>query len=161
MSKNKRKTKKAIKLLDKKVLPKNEQIGQIGQKNDTSSKNYYKKPDNEQIKQALIEAKGNLFVASRTLGCSRSSLYLWLKDFPELIEAKEEGLEQLKDIAENKLEEIIVSIPSSDPSKQQVQALISFLKMKAKDRGYTEKTEMNITNTEPIEIIYERTEATD
>lgn len=90
----------------------------------------YKRPDDEQIIQALRASSGLVALAASKLGVNRRTLYNWFQEDPELLEALHDVRESMKDLAEGKL-------------LQQVQegnltAIIYYLKTQARDRGYQE-----------------------
>lgn len=124
---------------------------------EKKAKKAYKFPDDNQIAiKALHDAYGCVQVASKKLGISRALLYKKMEEYEELKEAKKEGEELLKDLAENKQAQIIKNIPVKNPTKPQVQILEGFLRTKAKDRGHVPKVEQDNTHKviEPITFNY-------
>src|SRR5690606_12635598 len=81
--------------------------------------------------------------AAAKLNCSRTTLYVYLSENPEIGEALEEIKEELKDLAEGK---VLQSIKSGD-----MQTVRWFLEFQAKDRGYNRRVEMSGPGGGPIE----------
>lgn len=54
----------------------------------------------EQIKEALIKAKGMLSIAARSLGCSARTVRNYMSRFPELSEVRWEAKIEIIDMAE-------------------------------------------------------------
>lgn len=96
----------------------------------------------------LIFAKtGNISELCKAVGIHRSTYYEWMgKDekFKKKVDAEREGL---IDFVESKLFGLI--------NDKNVAAVIFFLKTRAKDRGYVEKTEQVIMGDEfkPLKVI--------
>jgi len=89
----------------------------------------------ETVKEALIKAKGFISQAAAILQCDTSTVYSYLKRYPELNNVLKEQRETMLDFAESKLMEAI--------SKGNLTAIIFFLKTQGRSRGYYEKIETN------------------
>ena len=99
----------------------------------------------KQIAQALEKAGGFLSVASKSLGCTRRTIYNYLERYPNLKELCDDIREQYLDLGEAELLKKI--------KKGSTPELIFFLKTKGKSRGYVEKQELDISSgNEPIKI---------
>ena len=90
----------------------------------------------ESIAQALLRHHGNIAAAARSLGASRTTIYARLKEHSELVAARLEGEESLKDKAEAQLVKLI--------EEGNLGAICFFLKCKGKDRGYVERLEQDV-----------------
>ena len=88
---------------------------------------------NEQIITALKEARGMVYVAARTLGCSPVTIYKRINRVASVRDAAEYTSGLTTDIAELKLFQAI--------EKGEPWAVAFYLKTKGKDRGYTERHE--------------------
>jgi hypothetical protein len=93
----------------------------------------------DQIVKAIEKSKGLLTGAARILKCSRTTVYGYMEQYPEVKEACKEANETTKDFAENKL------IDAMDANN--ITAIIFYLKTKARDRGYVEKQEVEHSMT--------------
>lgn len=109
-------------------------------------------------KKALLEALekslGVVTTACKTVGIDRTTHYRWLKE-------DEEFETQVKDI-----ENVALDFAESQLLKQikdnNTTAIIFYLKTKGKNRGYIEKQEFSIENTDlPFDIKIERRKKTD
>ena len=106
---------------------------------------------NSTLKRAMIEALekslGIVTTACKSVGIDRGTHYNWLKDDEEYKKAVL-GIEDIAlDFAESKLHKSI--------EKGSDTATIFFLKTKGKKRGYIERNEFQIEQTEsPKEIIF-------
>lgn len=87
----------------------------------------------EQIRQAIIDAKGLLSYAADRLGCTRKTIYNHIQRYPELGLVVEEAREKNVDFAEGAL---LKKLQGGDTT-----GIIFFLKTQAKHRGYVERTE--------------------
>ena len=94
-----------------------------------------KKPSKSKVEEAILNAYGNISVASKSLGASRSNVYAWIKDY-DLKDVIQKGRDKAIDFAENKL---MKKINEGDTA-----CLIFFLKTQGRKRGYTEKQEIDI-----------------
>ena len=87
----------------------------------------------EQVAEALTEARGMLTTAALNLGCAPSTIYDYLKRYPDLDEVLSEARESALDFAESKLMDAI--------EDGNLTAIIFFLKTRGKSRGYSERPE--------------------
>jgi hypothetical protein len=87
----------------------------------------------QQIAKALTDARGNVSVAARHLGCARITIYRRMETTPALAESREEGRETMRDIAEGVLESFILQ---KNMSKTKLTATIFYLKTQCASRGY-------------------------
>ena len=88
----------------------------------------------EQICEALRKSGGIVQQAGFELGVRRASLSKRVNKSPVLMKAREDALEEFKDVAESML---FTKIREGDKI-----AIIFFLKCMAKDRGYVERSEL-------------------
>lgn len=107
--------------------------------------------------KALELSLGVVTVAAKIAGVTARSHYKWLKSSPEYAAAVEEVRDRADDFVESKLFEIIKNGDTS--------AVIYYCKTRLKHRGYSEKTDVDITtggkpidNKFQIEIIRHREE---
>jgi hypothetical protein len=84
-------------------------------------------------------------IASR-LGCSRHHVYRLMKKFPTFKAAVLDERENAKDFAESKLFQLI--------KKDNVTALIFYLKTQAKERGYVERQELSHDGEVTVNVRY-------
>lgn len=114
------------------------------------------------ILEALEDKFGIVTEACRSIGLSRSTYYDWLKNDPEFKQSVEDITDTAIDYVEGKLfekiggvdvqtfnskgEPTIYSQPPSDT------AIIFYLKTKAKKRGYIEKTEVGLTDSQGQDV---------
>lgn len=96
----------------------------------------------EQVIRAIQGAQGLLAGAARLLECSRTTVYAYVKKYPEVQAALEEQNETTKDFVEGKLIDQI--------RNDNITAIIFYLKTKAKDRGYIERTEHSGPDGAPL-----------
>lgn len=104
----------------------------------------------QQMIDAIVEAKGILTEAAKKLGCSRQTLYNYMKRYTTVKEAYNEANEKNKDFVEGKLMDAI--------DKGNVTAMIFFLKTKAKDRGYIERRNYQNVNVNLSDLTNEQLE---
>lgn len=83
---------------------------------------------------ALMAARGNLSMAARKLGVSRSGLDKFVQAHPELQDVRVEAKEAMLDVAEDQLFSLIHT--------GDIRAITLYLKTQGKDRGYTERQEI-------------------
>lgn len=88
----------------------------------------------EQVAQALKDANGIVRYAAQRLGCSRLTVYNYMKKYASVKQAHEDARENQIDYVEGKLLEQINS--------GNITAIIFYLKTQAKHRGYTERQEV-------------------
>ena len=92
----------------------------------------------EKLLEALKETQGLIYHACKKAGnISRSTYYRYVKEDAEFAKAVEEIKEAQVDYVEGQLIKNI--------SKGKETSIIFYLKSKAKDRGYTEKSSLDIT----------------
>ena len=124
-----------------------------------------KKPSNDVIIELFRSKMGNKTKIAEALNVSRYSLYEWIKKDPTLKQEIEQQEEANIDYVESKLfekiqgveilktnangEPVYYSLPPSDT------AIIFFLKTRAKNRGYVERTENQIEGELLIKVIRE------
>lgn len=87
-----------------------------------------------EVAKALLAAHGFLSDAARALGCHRDTIAAYVERHPQVAAARRTARESFKDLAEGQL---VKAIRKSRPW-----AICFFLKTQAKDRGYTERTEI-------------------
>lgn len=116
----------------------------------------------DSIKNKLLEAlelsKGIVTIACASIGCPRSTYYLWYKDDPEFTAAVDEIQDVAIDFVESKLMQKINGvtiaakgdIPQYDLPPSDT-AIIFYLKTKGKKRGYIER--MEVDNLTPIQVM--------
>ena len=99
---------------------------------------------------ALHKSKGAVYLAAKYLKCSHMSVYDVINKNPEVAEIKKYYEEEVTDIAELKLRESVINgLPW---------AIKYQLSTKGKDRGYTEKQQIDLGQSEelkPVKIIIE------
>ena len=89
--------------------------------------------------EELKNCRGIVSLACERVGITRQTYHLWRSNDPEFKKAAEEINEYQIDFVESKLLDKIEN--GSDT------AIIFYLKCKAKDRGYVEKQELDITSS--------------
>jgi hypothetical protein len=112
-------------------------------KNGNGINGYRYKAD--QIAQAITDANGILSLAARNLGCSRTTLYKYVKKYATVQEALEEARETNIDFVESSLMKQI--------KKGNVTAMIFFLKTQGKHRGWVERQEVAGVKDAPLVIV--------
>lgn len=111
-------------------------------------------------------SRGIISVVADRLGLSRNAVYNLMERYPAFKQAIHDEREKRKDRAELTLDSIItghwVTDPSSDPKKPtrvyvppNVTGLIFYLKTQARDRGYSEKQELELSGNVDITNHYE------
>lgn len=101
----------------------------------------------QQVIDALQKADGILTDAAKSMKMSRQTLYVYMKEHPEVAEAYDQVNEATIDKVESRL---LRSCYSGN-----VTAQIFYLKTKAKHRGYVERQEVAGADDKPIKIIVE------
>ena len=99
-----------------------------------------KKITNEQLIETLYKNGGLYAHAAKQLGISKQAIHKRIKNDPQIAEAYEDACEETLDLAEHELIKLIKA--------GNIRAIIFYLKMKGKKRGYTEKSEP--VDTEPV-----------
>ena len=92
----------------------------------------------EALLNALEKSLGVVTIACKTADIPRSTYYKWLKDDEDFKKKVKEIENVALDFAESQLHKQI--------SDNSTAATIFFLKTKGKTRGYTEKSELDITS---------------
>ncbi len=99
----------------------------------------------QQIIDALKETKGMIYLAADRLGCNAVTLYNYRDRYPDVRAAMESEDGKINDVAEMKLYQAIVAGESW--------AVQFRLRTKAKARGYSERTEVEVSGgSEPLKI---------
>jgi hypothetical protein len=98
----------------------------------------------EEIAEAITAANGLISVAAQSLGCSRTTIYSAIKRWKYVQEALEDSRERTLDFAEGKLFQQI--------KKNNMTAIIFFLKTQGKSRGYVERQEITGADGKPVPI---------
>ena len=88
-----------------------------------------RKTDTE-IKNALVMNKGNILLASRSLGCDRNVIYRRMKKIPSLQEARDEAEDIRIDLYE-------AAIDKAALEEGNVSAIKYVLSTRGRKRGYT------------------------
>ncbi|MGH7850772.1 MAG: hypothetical protein ACREOP_10770 [Thermodesulfobacteriota bacterium] len=96
------------------------------------------------IIKAIIAAEGNISTAAKKARLSRSTIYEYISIDETVADAAKEAQEQLYDLAESKL---IAKI-----KKEDLTAIIFFLKTRCKHRGYVERQEHTGAGGSPMEV---------
>ena len=91
----------------------------------------------QQIADAIRGARGFVTATAHDLGCSRRTVYRYLKKFAGAREALEDAREKRHDFVENKLMSAI--------DNDNITAMIFYLKTQCKDRGYVERYQTELT----------------
>ena len=102
--------------------------------------------DTKSVEAALLANMGLTTEASKSLGISLEMLKKAIKDNPKLQKVVEATEEINLDFAESKLRNLI--------DKENVPAILFFLKCKGKARGYIEHADSNVVPTKPILFTY-------
>lgn len=90
--------------------------------------------DPERVKQVLLETRGLVTLAAKTLGCSRSTIYNMLNADESIRETLEEARQLQVDIAESRLFDAV--------ERGESWAITFTLKSQGRDRGYGERVEL-------------------
>lgn len=100
----------------------------------------------------IEECKGNLTMACKLIGCSRQTLYNYIKSHPTVQAALETARESMIDNVE--------SVLYSKALAGEVWAVCFFLKTQGKRRGYIERSELTTPDDKPltIRVIYDSSE---
>jgi len=101
-----------------------------------------------EVIEAIKEARGFVTVAASKLGCSRTSMYVYLKRFATAQTAIEDEREKRHDFVESKLMKAI--------DNDNITAMIFYLKTQCKERGYVERYQQEITGSGggPVTVTY-------
>lgn len=98
----------------------------------------------EILLEVLQKRHGIISDACKAVNVSRPTFYKWKREDKEFSDAVDEINEQVVDLAENAL---IKKIKEGD-----VTSIIFFLKTKGRNRGYQEKTEIDINSLQLPQI---------
>jgi len=90
-----------------------------------------------EIIEAIKEARGFVTVAASKLGCSRTTMYIYLKKYATAATALEDEREKRHDFVESKLMSAI--------NGDNITAIIFYLKTQCKERGYIERYQQEVT----------------
>lgn len=99
----------------------------------------------EEVRDALIEAKGLVGPTAEALGCDYSTVTNYVKRHPTLAQVQEVARGQLVDKAESMLYKKI--------SEGDTTAIIFALKTVGKRRGYVERREFAGVPDQPVEVV--------
>ncbi|MDR1553060.1 MAG: hypothetical protein LBS69_06320 [Prevotellaceae bacterium] len=110
--------------------------------------------------QKICDAKGGIISAiARAIGVQRSTVYDWIEKYPTYAKAVEEARDAFLDTAETRLQHLVQGTPLiveeefkgwiTPPSET---AIIFTLRTLGKKRGYTERTETEITGVAPSKV---------
>ena len=91
----------------------------------------------QQIADAIRNARGFVTAAAQELGCSRRTVYRYLKKFAGAQESLEDAREKRHDFVENQLMKAV--------DKGNITAIIFYLKTQCKERGYIERYQQEVT----------------
>ena len=105
------------------------------------------------IEEALRRAGGIRSAAAQMLECSPGTIRNYIDRHPELAKAEAEILDVNLDLAESKL---LKAIESGNMT-----AIIFYLKCKGKDRGYTERAQIEGPGGGPVRVKPDLSEVTD
>ncbi len=92
----------------------------------------------ETVEAKLHEYSGNLAAVARSFGVTRQAVHDFVRKRPALLAAANDVREGMKDNAESSLTKAVL--------KGEAWAVCFYLKTQAKDRGYTEKSELDVTS---------------
>ncbi len=99
----------------------------------------------QEMIDAIHEARGFLTVAADKLGCSRRTVYRYMRDYPTVQEALDDTREKRHDFVEGKLMAAI--------NNDNIAAIIFYLKTQCKQRGYIERHEHTGAEGGPIVVV--------
>lgn len=103
----------------------------------------------KRIAAALNKYRGGVYLVASNLGVSHTTIYNYLKKYPDLMDIKESFGGELVDKAEYNLHD---AVESGDPW-----AVKYALSTKGKDRGYTERQEITGADGAPtiVTLVWE------
>lgn len=90
-----------------------------------------------QMIDAIRATKGMITLAARQLGCAPNTVRRYIREYPTVAEAAHESHEQTGD-------EVELVLYDEAVKKRNTAALIFLAKTKYKDRGYTERIEIDV-----------------
>ena len=98
----------------------------------------------EQVIDVLKRKRGFIAAAAKELGCTRSTVYNYMKRYPTAKQALDDIREARHDWVEGKLLKQI--------ENDNMTAIIFYLKTQAKHRGYVERQEVTGADGDAVEI---------
>ncbi len=101
----------------------------------------------EGVTTKLREFSGNMAATARFFGVTRQAVQHFVKNRPELRDVVQDTRESMKDNAESVLYKAVLA--------GEAWAICFYLKCQAKDRGYIEKTQTEITTGASLQIVEE------
>lgn len=107
----------------------------------------------DQMIKALEKTRGNKAAASRALGCSRNTLDRYIREYATVAEAYESVNEAGLDVAESLLHRFAEGNIKGQSTREQLDAVKYLLSTKGKHRGYTKKSESEVSGAEGGPII--------
>lgn len=90
----------------------------------------------------MEDSGGVISVVAKKLGASRRTIEKYIAEDPEYKTSIEQAREAFKDVAINKLQQLVLS--------GNLTAIIFYLKTQAKDRGFVEKQEVHTSSDKPF-----------
>ena len=101
-----------------------------------------------EMAEALRESRGFVSAAARRLACDPLTVYNYMAKYPELVEVRKDAKEAEKDLAEMMLGKMI--------RDGNFPATCFYLKTQAKDRGYIERQEHELSGnaSNPIKVTF-------
>ena len=96
----------------------------------------------KKILQAIKDSQGLLTLAAKKAGVTPWTVWDYSRRYPEVRQAVDEAKESIVDFAEGKLFQLI--------REGNTAAIIFFLKTRAKDRGYIERSEITGADGTPL-----------
>ena len=102
----------------------------------------------KEMADALRESRGFVSATARRLACDPLTVYNYMERYPELVEIRKEAKEAEKDLAEMMLGKMI--------RDGQFPATCFYLKTQAKDRGYIERQEHELSGnaSNPVKVTF-------
>ena len=101
-------------------------------------------PGKKELIDALIQSDGNMAAVARSFNCSRTLVWKYVDEDPEMRELTDELSESFVDEAESQLFKQI--------REGNTAAVIFFLKTRARHRGYSERLELLPLRPQSIEV---------
>lgn len=114
----------------------------------------------EALLKHVKNSKGNVALIARRTGCGRTTIYDYIKRWPEVGVAIEAERETKTDNAESQLQKLI-DTPIKDYDRHHVTALIFYLKTQGRKRGYGNQVDVNINDAlaRKVEQLVEKLDA--
>lgn len=94
----------------------------------------------KRLMEALTEFLGNISISCESVGVKRDKYYFYYDRDKDFREHAELCKDRRKDFAESKLDRLI--------EQENPTAILFFLKTQCKDRGYSERQEIDLSNTD-------------